>query len=265
MRHGRSRVPASLIWMCWPVMVWAIGVVDRGGEHHLVGAQRAHGHPVEGLVVVAGDEGLDHEPATGSQPLGHARHQAALGVGVVDVEQGVVGDEDQGKAGPSGGAANGGSTRRQRRHVPQHRRHPLAAGLGRQARRAWARDASTPTTVTPRAAPCAASGTARRPVPTPSSSTRPPGGTRAARRRTHASVSVTPGVPVVVDVGEAVPVRRDPVALHRPSLHRAPMLRPATMAPVDEPEWAAPDLGAADGPRSSSGAAPASRRAHRRA
>ena len=50
-----------------------------------------------------------------------------------------------------------------------------------------AAEASTPVTARPRAA----SGSARRPVPTPSSSTLPPGGTSAASRCAQASTSVT--------------------------------------------------------------------------
>ena len=60
----------------------------------------------------------------------------------------------------------------------------------------------------------AASGTASRPLPTPSSSTRPAGGAAAAIAR-HGGVGVAGlAVPVVVDVGEAVAVGRRSVAVH---------------------------------------------------
>ena len=69
---------------------------------------------------------------------------------------------------------------------------------------------STPVT----ASPCAASGTARRPVPTPSSSTRPPAPASATTVRTVAPTSLDVAVPVVVHVGEGVAVGGSVVAAH---------------------------------------------------
>ena len=138
-------------------------------------------------------------PRPRTRPAGASRaataaKQAAWRSARLQVEQRVVGDEhDVERPG-----------RQVVDHVAERSAAPGRPGRGARSRSSIAALASTPCTSSPRAA----SGTASRPVPTPSSSTRPrrPAGDRAASSATRsavASTSLTPRVPLVVDVGEA--------------------------------------------------------------
>ena len=94
------------------------------------------------------------------------------------------------------------------------------SGSRARSRSSIAALASTPYTSTCRSA----SGSASRPVPTASSRTRgvrpSPADARASSATTSAvtPASLMPGVPLVVDVGEGVAVRRTRIALHAPVL-----------------------------------------------
>ena len=154
-----------------------------------------------------GHERLEHER---SPPGARSARDALRGTrrwaaSVGEVEERVEGDEHDGERAVASASVELG-------HVADGDRDRRAAGLGPQPRRASPSDASMPWTSSPRST----SGRARRPEPTPSSSTGPP-----PARRDQRGHPVGAGgrvgdvaVPVVVDVGEAVAVGAGVVALH---------------------------------------------------